>query len=229
MKREVDAQDQPSIKDGDGFMRPAKRKRVSTSSLAVEGLPNAQRYEVSYMHRDVVTHVAVARKSEFILTASRDGHVKFWRKMPTSIEFVKHFVAHLERLVSFVVSSDDQRLLTASTDGMAKIFDVVAFDMTAMIDLGFIPSYATWLNDIKIVAADSKAPVMRVFDLESDGGGSCLQELKIHHSQPVASIAFNAASKAMISVDTKGIIEYWDNENSFELLNSDNRSKLSFG
>ena len=83
----------------------AKRKRNS-SSLYLDALPCALRYEVSFMHRDIVTHVAVARGAEFILTASRDGHVKFWRKMPTSIEFVKHFVAHLERLVSFEVSSD---------------------------------------------------------------------------------------------------------------------------
>ena len=43
------------------------------------------------MHRDIVTHVAVARKTEFLLTGSVDGHVKFWKKMLTGIEFVKHF------------------------------------------------------------------------------------------------------------------------------------------
>ena len=46
------------------------------------------------MHRDTVTHVAVS-SSHFILSASNDGHVKFWKKVTKGIEFVKHFRAHL--------------------------------------------------------------------------------------------------------------------------------------
>jgi hypothetical protein len=33
--------------------------------------------------------------SDFIITASVDGHVKFWKKQEEGIEFVKHFRAHL--------------------------------------------------------------------------------------------------------------------------------------
>ncbi|CAG7725890.1 unnamed protein product, partial [Allacma fusca] len=29
--------------------------------------------------RDIVTHVAVT-KTEFVITASADGHIKFWKK-----------------------------------------------------------------------------------------------------------------------------------------------------
>jgi peptidylprolyl isomerase domain and WD repeat-containing protein 1 len=57
----------------------------------VEALPNCEQYEKSYMHRDVVTHIAVAKQTEFIVTGSADGQVKFWKKMLTGIEFVKHF------------------------------------------------------------------------------------------------------------------------------------------
>lgn len=52
-------------------------------------------YEKSYMHRDRVTHIVVARKTDFIITASVDGHVKFWKKLSDGIEFVKHYKAHL--------------------------------------------------------------------------------------------------------------------------------------
>jgi peptidylprolyl isomerase domain and WD repeat-containing protein 1 len=51
-------------------------------------------YEMSYMHRDIVTHVAVSATS-YIITGSIDGHVKFWKKQPEGIEFVKHFRAHM--------------------------------------------------------------------------------------------------------------------------------------
>lgn len=46
------------------------------------------------MHRDVITHL-VCTKSDFVVTASLDGHIKFWKKGELGIEFVKHFRSHL--------------------------------------------------------------------------------------------------------------------------------------
>ena len=45
----------------------------------------------------VVTDVMLCHTSrtDFIITASVDGHVKFWKKQEEGIEFVKHFRAHL--------------------------------------------------------------------------------------------------------------------------------------
>lgn len=48
-------------------------------SLYIENLPTSETYEFSYMHRDVVTHVVVT-KTDFVITASQDGHLKFWKK-----------------------------------------------------------------------------------------------------------------------------------------------------
>lgn len=39
--------------------------------------------------------VLLASRTDFIITASVDGHVKFWKKQEEGIEFVKHFRAHL--------------------------------------------------------------------------------------------------------------------------------------
>lgn len=61
----------------------------------IDSLPSANMYERSFMHRDLVTHISVAKSAEFVVTGSCDGHVKFWKKMPDNIEFVKHFQAHL--------------------------------------------------------------------------------------------------------------------------------------
>jgi len=56
-------------------------------------LPSAQMYEKSFMHRDTVTQVAVAQDQDFLITGSIDGHLKFWKKTPTGIEFAKHYRA----------------------------------------------------------------------------------------------------------------------------------------
>lgn len=69
--------------------------------LYLENLPSAECYEKSYMHRDVVTHVVVT-KTDFIVTASIDGHLKFWKKMEDGIEFVKHFRSHLRKYNTLV-------------------------------------------------------------------------------------------------------------------------------
>ena len=65
--------------------------------------------------------------SDFLITASYDGHVKFWKKQEEGIEFVKHFRAHLERVVDMATSSDGLLMCTISNDKAIKVFDVVNF------------------------------------------------------------------------------------------------------
>lgn len=92
--------------DDDGWIGPmpsesvapvkAKKKKVLPyEKVYLENLPNAESYEKSYMHRDCISHVVVT-KSDFVITGSVDGHIKFWKKDENGgIEFVKHFRSHL--------------------------------------------------------------------------------------------------------------------------------------
>ena|SRR3990167_10311923 len=74
---------------------PKKKKKLKFQSLYTDLLPCANMYERSYMHRNIVTHLIALSKTNFIITASQDGHVKFWKKKAAGIEFVKHFRAHI--------------------------------------------------------------------------------------------------------------------------------------
>jgi hypothetical protein len=56
-------------------------QRQADYLAALKELPNTQMYEKSFMHRDVVTFVAVGA-NDFILTASADGDLRFWKKTP---------------------------------------------------------------------------------------------------------------------------------------------------
>lgn len=112
-----------------------KRKVLEFERVYLENLPSASMYERSYMHRDVITHV-VCTKTDFIITASHDGHVKFWKKIEEGIEFVKHFRSHLGIIESIAVSSEGALFCSVGDDKAMKVFDVVNFDMINMLKLG---------------------------------------------------------------------------------------------
>ena len=115
---------------------PAKREKVlEFESLYLKNLPDANGYERSYMHRDVVIFSAVAA-TDFLVTASVDGHVKFWKKHPVGIEFVKHFRAHLGNIQDVSLNHNGTLLCTVSNDKNAKVFDVANFDMINILKLG---------------------------------------------------------------------------------------------
>lgn len=76
------------------LIKSDKRKITQTVLQNLTALPEAKIYEVSYMHKDTVCNVKFAKKTDFLITSSKDGHVKFWKKQATYIEFVKDFLAH---------------------------------------------------------------------------------------------------------------------------------------
>ena len=43
-------------------------------------LPDSPHYERSFMHRDTITALEFAKPTNFLITGSTDGHIKFWKK-----------------------------------------------------------------------------------------------------------------------------------------------------
>ena len=84
-------------------------------------LPLSEMYERSYMHRDTLTAVAATKGTDFLITASADGHLKFWKKQPRGVEFAKHFRAHLGPVTALAVSDDGALCASISTDKTAKV------------------------------------------------------------------------------------------------------------
>lgn len=156
-------------------------------SIYVDNLPSADFYEHSYMHRDIVTHIGVSKVTEFIVTGSSDGHVKFWKKMAAGIEFVKHYHAHLGAIHAFVVSTDGKMLVTTSADKMIKFFEISGFDMSNMISVDYVPNAATWLAGPRnicdrVAVSDMHSGAIRVY--KAEGGSEALHTIEIH-SHPV--------------------------------------------
>ncbi|KAJ1730536.1 Peptidyl-prolyl cis-trans isomerase cyp15 [Coemansia biformis] len=201
-------------------MGQAERARHNTPARSALGqLPSAQMYERSFMHRDVVDGVVVTRTG-FVITLSVDGHVKFWKKRGTGVEFVKDFRAHLGAITAHAASVDGRMFATASTDRCIKVFDVVNFDMIGIITADCVPAALCWVVDpldqtMCIAVADVKTPTIYTYDPYADGGPK--RTIGNAHRQPVLLMAYNPAMECVISVDTGGMIEYWPLDKPCEL------------
>jgi peptidylprolyl isomerase domain and WD repeat-containing protein 1 len=98
-------------------------------------------YEKSFMHRDIVSRLAVADESEFIITCSVDGHIKFWRKTFKLVDFVKHFKAHRGPISGLSVNQDMSLVCSAgSTDHSLKLYDLKSTDLINILKVPFEPS-----------------------------------------------------------------------------------------
>jgi peptidylprolyl isomerase domain and WD repeat-containing protein 1 len=188
---------------------------VTAEQLRVyaEALPCALHYERSYLHRDVVTHVAVAPDTDFLLTASADGCLKFWRKTASGVMFVKTYRAHLGEIAALAVSPEGARAATAGDDGTLKLFDVASFDMQTMAKLDFLPSgAAAWCYPRgaplhALALADRHAPLVHVLD---GGTGAPLPWGRVAlHTAPVLAMAYCAARDVLVSGDARGVLECW--------------------
>ena len=89
-----------------GLDKPKKKRKVlEFQHVYLENLPSATMYERSFMHQNTVTHVEFT-KTNFLVTASSEGHIKFWKKKIGEIEFIKRYVAHLGPVTALSVSKD---------------------------------------------------------------------------------------------------------------------------
>lgn len=79
------------------------------------------------MHREQLEYTTFTPSTDFLITSSIDGVVKFWKKVYGGIEFVKEFKAHGGEIKSASASVDGRSYATAGADQTVKIFDVITF------------------------------------------------------------------------------------------------------
>ncbi|CAH9094098.1 unnamed protein product [Cuscuta epithymum] len=198
---------------GPGPAPRARPKRpLQFEQAYLDSLPCANLYEKSYMHRDVVTHVVVSA-ADFFVSGSADGHLKFWKKKPSGVEFAKHFRSHLGPIEGLAVSTDGMLCCTISNDRSVKIYDVVNYDMMAMIHLTFVPGSVEWIYKqgdakAKLAVSDRNSSFVHIYDARA-GSNEPIQSREIHVA-PVKVMKYNHNFDTVISADEKGIIEYWN-------------------
>ena len=172
------------------------------------------------MHKDQLSFVTVTPFTDFLITSSVDGVVKFWKKIAVGIESVKEFTAHTGEIKSISVSQDGRSFATAGADKTIKIFDVITFDLLTILQLDFTPKSICWIHrrgasSPLLAVSDEDKPVIHVYD------GSGESQTPVHtiaslHKSPVRAMAYNNEYNCSISADDSGMIEYWSPGNSYE-------------
>ncbi|KZW01557.1 peptidyl-prolyl cis-trans isomerase [Exidia glandulosa HHB12029] len=188
-----------------------KRKVLPHEKLFLDHMPSADRYSKSFMHRDTINFVTLT-KTDFVITTSVDGHLKLWKKQEVGIEFVKHYRAHLSPIVAVSASADGTMFASVSEDGMAKVFDVVNFDMINQIKLGYAPLACCWVHrrgqaQALLAVSEDRTSTIRIYD--GRGGDEPLQTIPSLHRAPVHLMAYTDQYDTVISADESGFLEYW--------------------
>ncbi|KIP06199.1 hypothetical protein PHLGIDRAFT_73064 [Phlebiopsis gigantea 11061_1 CR5-6] len=196
-----------------------KRKVLPHEKLYLDHLPSADRYYKSFMHRDVINFVVMTR-TEFLITTSIDGHLKFWKKQDQGVEFVKHYRAHLAPIIAVSASADGQLFASVAEDGSAKVFDVGNFDMINMIKLNYTPRTCCWVHrrgqaQGLLAISDQNSGIIRLYDAR--GNGDPLETIDKLHRSSVHVMSYSDRYDCVISADDSGMIEYWQPMEPFEL------------
>ncbi|KAI8148410.1 peptidyl-prolyl cis-trans isomerase cyp15 [Fennellomyces sp. T-0311] len=171
----------------------------------------------------MVSRIHHVSRNDFIITASIDGHLKFWKKTAAGVEFVKHYRAHMAVINGINISPDGELLATISDDMSLKVFDITNFDMINMIKLGYKPKSVCWIHQqgqaqALVAISEADSPNIHLYDGRAEG--KPLHTISNLHSHPVHIISFNWRFNTVVSVDTQGMVEYWEPEEPFELPKS---------
>lgn len=185
----------PATAQGAQGQPSKKRKVLAHQTTYLAHLPSAERYFKSLMHRDTINFATLTPGTNFLITASVDGHVKFWKKSAEAgmgVEFVKHYRAHLSPIIAVSVSADGGMYASVAADGSVKVFDVVNFgmlqplvhlkelglltagkDLINMIQLDYTPRTCCWVHrkgraESILAISEQGANTIRLYDGRGD-------------------------------------------------------------
>ncbi|KAF3916678.1 Phosphatase [Dactylellina cionopaga] len=201
----------------------AKKKRtLRHEALYLSNMPTQTRYYRSLMHRENVTFAQWTPFTDFLITTSTEGVIKFWKKQDVGIEFVKMFKPHTGDIVGVSVSADGRSFASCGVDKTVRIFDVVTFDIIAMLNLQTTPSSICWVHkrgaSLPLLAVANELNQIHIYDGRGENLAP-IHEINKLHRAPVNVMAFNNLFDCVVSADTGGMLEYWRPHGDYEKPN----------
>ncbi|KAH0487993.1 MAG: uncharacterized protein KVP18_004546 [Porospora cf. gigantea A] len=158
-----------------------RERQVVHRDSYLANLPSASMYEQSFMHRNDLSHVVghPTGATDYLATASIDGHVKFWKKSRSGIEFVKHYRGHIGPLAGLTMSPDGRYIVSVGLeDHKLKVFDVANFDMMSLFKLSFKPTAVCFVGYAMVaISSGREVHIVPLFPVDAlDLGVEGVQE-----------------------------------------------------
>jgi peptidylprolyl isomerase domain and WD repeat-containing protein 1 len=202
---------------------PEEGSKKAKKQFYHQDIPGSSHYSVSWMHAKTIIAVVASIKHGYVITGSRDGTVKFWKRLevdgePTEgqhpcLEFVKSFTAHAGTIQALATDHEGDTCCSVGSDGLLKFYEISTFDATTMLqtgkNLGTCCSWFTATSRAARAVAVSAANSGDIY-IYSPDTVSLIQTLTLHGSSTVTCLAYNVNQDCMVSTDYKGIIELWD-------------------
>jgi peptidylprolyl isomerase domain and WD repeat-containing protein 1 len=229
LKRSRSPQDDGSDSSDDDFgpapalpstTAPKKKRKLAYESLYMNALPKGVRYSKSLMHREQLSTVTVAPSpSDFVITTSVDGRVKFWKKAASGIEFAKEYSAHEGQILDSAVSTDGALFATSgdAEDKTIKLFDVVNVDLLAIFILDEPAQRLCWVHrsGASPLLAAAVGKTIHIYDGRGDDSKPIHSVTSVHRGD-VTAMVYNSAYDCVVSADASGMVEYWQPGGSYE-------------
>jgi peptidylprolyl isomerase domain and WD repeat-containing protein 1 len=186
-------------------------------------IPTSAHYHNSWMHAEIVTHVATSLKHGFVLTASADGIVKFWKRLTVAqdkpaegttkeassspcLEFVKSFTAHAGAIQSFTAHPNGDVAVSVGSDGLLKFYEISTFDVLTMIATRqAFGAAACWLQTDVLAVAVSNVENGHILVYSTT---ELVQIVKLH-ADVVTTLTAVPHQHCVVSTDAKGVVEVW--------------------
>ena len=133
---------------------------------------------------------------------------------------MKEFRAHNGEIRSVSVSADGRSFATSGTDNSVKIFDVVTFDLLAMLTLDYTPLAVCWVHGRgasfpQLAVSSETESLIRIYDSRGENNDP-MHTLRNLHRASVTLMAYNSQYDCVVSMDQGGMVEYWQPNGNFE-------------
>ena len=201
-----------------------KEKEETAIKQKITALPTTSHYEVSFLHKSIITHIKSSSKHGFIISCSQDGIIKFWKHsiskgvgnwnnaqknkkdndiiITPCLEFVKSYKAHLNIILDLCIDSNEDNALTLGDDGCIKLYDISTYDVRGMMDIPHFPSDATVTSGLILFVGKQQDYIVLTYN-----NNPCIQVFDI-------STCFTSNSKD-------------DNNKAIQLLTIHNNNNIS--
>lgn len=225
----------PSAADATGAQAKKRRRTLPHERLYLAALPSSGRYSRSLMHKAPLALAAFTPSTDFLITAGVDGQISFWKVVGgggggagtagqaaaaetkrdgVSVEFVKEFRAHEGDVVALSVSEDGRGCASAGADGTVKIWDVVSFDLVAVLRVPRRPTALCWVHGARaggalLAVGNEVDGEVELWDGSGERSEAPVETVRGVHKSSVVAMAYSRRWECVVSADEAGNVEYW--------------------